>query len=140
VLERQFRRYFREALRHRGLTGANLLQTLERRLDNVVFRLGFAESRAQARQLVSHGHFQVNGHKTDIPSFLVSAGDEISVRETSRNLTYFKDLSGHLKRVAVPEWMILDAPALSGRILALPSRDQIDAPIQEQLVVEYYSR
>ncbi|MCD6289381.1 MAG: 30S ribosomal protein S4 [Anaerolineae bacterium] len=140
VLERQFRRYFREALRSKGLTGATLLILLERRLDNVVYRLGLADSRAQARQLVRHGHIEVNGRKTNIPSYLVKAGDVISVRERSRKTTYFRDLMERLGERPVPEWLSFDPDALTGRVLALPTRDQIDVVINEQLVVEYYSR
>jgi small subunit ribosomal protein S4 len=140
VLERQFRRYFKRAEKQSGLTGVNLLTLLERRLDNVVYRMGFADSRAQARQLVSHGHFQVNGRKAAIPSFLVKPGDEIAVRDRSRKLTYFKDLASRLDQINVPQWMTMDPNTLSGRILEIPSRDDIDIPADEQLVVEYYSR
>jgi small subunit ribosomal protein S4 len=140
VLERQFRRYFREAERRKGLTGANLLSILESRLDNVVYRLGFADSRAQARQLVCHGHFDCNGRRTDISSMLVEPGDVISVRQRSKELAYFKDRAKELERKVVPDWMSLDALNMSGRILNLPSREEIDLPLNEQLIVEYYSR
>ena len=140
VLERQFRRYFREAERRKGLTGANLLTILESRLDNVVYRLGFADSRAQARQLVCHGHLNRNGRRADIPSMLIEPGDVISVRELSKNLTYFKDRAKELEHKAVPDWMSLDALSMSGRILNLPSREEIELPLNEQLIVEYYSR
>ncbi len=140
VLERQFRRYFKEAERRKGLTGVNLLILLESRLDNVVYRLGFADSRAQARQLVRHGHFDVNGRKTDIPSFLVKPGDVIAVRERSKKLTYFKDLSAVIEHKVVPEWLSLDISKMEGRVLALPTREDIDASLNEQLIVEYYSR
>jgi small subunit ribosomal protein S4 len=140
VLERQFRRYFREAERGKGLTGANLLAILESRLDNVVYRLGFADSRAQARQLVCHGHFNRNGQRADIPSMLVEPGDVISVRERSKGLVYFKDRAKELERKVVPDWMSLDALNMSGRILNLPSREEIDLPLNERLIVEYYSR
>jgi small subunit ribosomal protein S4 len=140
VLERQFRRYFSVAVRHKGLTGANLLQTLERRLDNVVYRFGFANSRDQARQLVLHGHFDVNGRRARTPSTLVRANDVITVRERSRKLAYFKDLPGTLEHAAAPEWLSLDAANLQGEVRSLPSREQIDVPIREQLIVEYYSR
>jgi small subunit ribosomal protein S4 len=140
VLERQFRRYFSEAEKRKGVTGAVLLQTLERRLDNVVYRLGFAGSRSQARQLVLHGHFAVNGRKVTVPSFLVDPGDEITVRESSRKLTYFKGLAEQLAEQSVPAWMAVEPQALTGRIMNLPSREEIDVPIQEQLIVEYYSR
>ncbi len=140
VLERQFRRYFREAERRKGLTGVNLLVILESRLDNVVYRLGFADSRAQARQLVRHGHFDVNGRKTNIPSFLVKVGDLIVVRERSKRLAYFRDLSAVMEHKVVPEWLSLDIPKMEGRVLTLPAREDIDASLNEQLIVEYYSR
>jgi len=140
VLERQFRRYFRLAVKHKGLTGANLLQILERRMDNVVYRLGFASSRDQARQFVSHGHFDLNGRKAMTPSLLVKAGDVIAVRERSRKNQYFKDLQKTLEHVTASEWLTLDASGMKGQVLSLPSREQIDVPVKEQLVVEYYSR
>jgi len=140
LLERQFRRYYRDALQQKGVTGATLLQTLERRLDNVVYRLGFAASRDQARQLVLHGHFETNGQRARSPSLLVDAGDVVKVRDRSRGLTYFRDLLKALEHVTAPEWLQLDASAMQGRVLALPSREQLDLPIKEQLIVEYYSR
>jgi small subunit ribosomal protein S4 len=140
VLERQFRRYFQEALKVKGMTGATLLQTLERRLDNVIMRLGLADSRAQARQLVTHGHVTVNGRKMSVPSYLVDVGDEIGVRPQSRSKTYFKDRAGVLDPGAVPEWLDLDADAMRGRVLDFPRREQIQEPLNEQLIVEYYSR
>ena len=140
VYERQFRRYFREAQRKRGLTGVNLLILLESRLDNVVYRLGFASSRTQARQLVLHGHFDVNGRKTNIPSYLVKPGDIIAVREYSRSKTYFKGVSEILDESQVPAWLSLDIPNLTGKMVDLPSRDDVDITLNEQLIVEYYSR
>jgi small subunit ribosomal protein S4 len=140
VLERQFRRYFKMALKHKGLTGANLLQTLELRLDNVVYRFGFATSRDQARQLVLHGHFELNGRRARTPSLLVKANDVIAVRERSRKMTYFKDLQSALEHVTTPEWLSLDVENMQGHVRSLPSREQIDVPIREQLIVEYYSR
>jgi small subunit ribosomal protein S4 len=140
VMERQFRRYFREAERRKGVTGANLLQILESRLDNVVYRLGFAGSRAQARQLVRHGHFAVNGTKTDIPSYLVKPGDEITVRDRSKNNAYFETVGQAMEHRFVQEWLSVDIGKLSGRVLALPSREEIEAPLNEQLITEYYSR
>ena len=142
VMEKQFRRHFQTAQRMKGITGSNLLQVLERRLDNVVFRLGFADSRRQSRQLVSHGHFMVNGRKTNIPSFLVKVGDEISVRPQSRARTYFRDLdaSGILRKKGSPEWLSLNAADLSGRVMRLPERSEMDLAVNEQLVVELYSR
>jgi small subunit ribosomal protein S4 len=140
VMERQFRRYFAEAEQQRGMTGANLLSLLESRLDSVVYRLGFASSRAQARQLVRHGHFDVNGHKVDVPSYLVQLGDVVSVRVSSRQSTFFRTLVEDLEHRATPEWLTRDDEALSGRVLALPARTDVSANIQEQLIVEYYSR
>jgi small subunit ribosomal protein S4 len=140
ILERQFRRHFEEAERRPGATGENLLQILETRLDNVVYRLGFADSRAQARQLVRHGHFEVNGRKTDIPSYQVKPGDVISVRERSRGLEYFKMVAQQLARKQLPSWLSLDPQSMTGRMLALPKRDEIDAQINENLIVEFYSR
>jgi small subunit ribosomal protein S4 len=140
VLERQFRGYFRQALKAKGVTGATLLQLLELRLDNVVFRMGFATSRAQARQLVTHGHLVVNGHKVDIASYAVQPGDVVQVGEHSRALPYFKNLLQFSSRVSSPRWLSVDMPALSGRVTELPGRDDIDIPINEQLIVEFYSR
>jgi len=140
ILERQFRRYYGLAERSRGQTGANLLSILERRVDNVVYRLGIADSRAQARQLVTHGHFDLNGRKHNIPSALVSAGDEIRVRESSRKNGYFRDLAEVLEHRTVPEWLSLNASDMSGTVTAIPKREQIDVPFSEQLIVEYYSR
>jgi small subunit ribosomal protein S4 len=140
VLERQFRRYYSYALKQRGLTGLGLLQTLESRLDNVVYRMGFASSRAQARLLVSHGHFTVNGRKTDVPSMLVKIGDVISVREGSQNTTFFKELPEFAESRNAPLWINRDIKNLSASILRLPERAEIDANLNEQLIVEYYSR
>jgi small subunit ribosomal protein S4 len=141
ILERQFHRYYKVSLTRRGLTGLNLLQILESRLDNVVFRLGFADSRAQARLLVTHGHFSVNGRRTDVPSMLVSKGDVISVRDGSRKRTYFKEmLPAMAEDKNVPGWLERDLKALSGTVLSLPERGEIDSNLNEQLIVEYYSR
>jgi small subunit ribosomal protein S4 len=140
VLERQFRRYFREAERQSGLTGENLVVLLERRMDNAVYRLGFADSRAQARQLVQHGHFTVNGRRVTIPSILVRVGDVIAVRHESRTRTYFKDRTDVLDGQRVPAWLRLDPVDLSAHVAALPRREDVDIPANEQLVVEYYSR
>jgi small subunit ribosomal protein S4 len=140
VLERQFRRYFAMAQRRPGLTGPNLLIILESRLDNVVYRLGFAESRAQARQLVQHGHFCLNGRRTNIPSAIVKAGDAVSVRPESRRRPYFKGMSQILDDRRVPRWLQLDSSDLSGQILQLPTREDVDASLDEQLIVEFYSR
>ena len=140
VLERQFRNYFIDAENRDGITGENLLRSLETRLDNVVFRLGFGISRAQARQLVAHGHFAVNGVPTDIPSFQLKAGDTVAVRESHRTREAFKVVRETLKSHTAPEWLSLDAANLSGTILNLPRRDQMPLDLSEQLVVEYYSR
>jgi small subunit ribosomal protein S4 len=140
VLERQFRRYYRMAQKRRGLTGSNLLQILETRLDNVVYRLGYASSRSQARLLVAHGHFLINGQKTDVPSFVVKPEDVVTVREQSRTTTYFKDLRVEAEARTVPTWLARDLNNLSGRVLRLPERAEIDGNLNEQLIVEYYSR
>jgi small subunit ribosomal protein S4 len=140
ILERQFRRYYEAALRRRGLTGLNLLQILEARLDNVVYRLGFTSNRTEARQLVTHGHFEVNGRRTDVPSMTLSAGDVVSVRKLSRSRPYFKDLGEQMDKVGVPAWLSRDLKNLSGSVLRLPERGEIDINLQEQLIVEYYSR
>ena len=140
VFERQFRRYFNEAVRQKGLTGINLLIILERRLDNVIYRLGLASSRAQARQLISHGHFDINGRKTNIPSFLVSIGDVIVVREKSKKSVFFKELVQDIDGSRVPDWLKLDEKNLSGEVISEPTREHIDVTLNEQLIVEFYSR
>jgi small subunit ribosomal protein S4 len=140
VLERQFERYYKSALGRRGLTGLNLLQILESRLDNVVYRLGYASSRAQARTLVTHGHFNVNGRRTDVPSYVVEQGDVISVREGSRRSTYFRNLLEAGEERPAPSWLERDFSGLSGRLINLPLRHEIDAKLNEQLIVEFYSR
>jgi small subunit ribosomal protein S4 len=140
VLERQFRRYYREALRRPGVTGENLLVLLETRLDNTVYRMGFADSRAQARQLVQHGHMDLNGRRTKASSALVKPGDVISVHESSRKRKYFKELAAVMDQKDVPEWLSMEPSQLSGRVLALPMREAIDQPLDEHLIVEYYSR
>jgi small subunit ribosomal protein S4 len=140
VYERQFRRYYGKALKARGITGLMLLQILESRLDNVVFRMGYASSRAQARLLVTHGHFTVNGCRTDIPSMTLGAGDVIAVREGSLDTTYFKELPPLAETRNIPTWLARDLKALSGSVLRLPERPEIDGNLNEQLIVEYYSR
>ncbi|MGI6225190.1 MAG: 30S ribosomal protein S4 [Peptococcales bacterium] len=140
VLEGQFRGYFVKADRQQGVTGENLLRILERRLDNVVFRLGFADSRAQARQLVRHNHFTLNGHKANIPSMQVHVGDVIQLKEKSKNSIVIKEIIENLGQKTPPAWLELDKENLSGRVIALPNRDDIDLPIQEHLIVELYSR
>lgn len=140
VLERQFHRYYEVSLRRRGMTGLMLLQILESRLDNVVYRLGYAESRAEARVLVTHGHFTVNARRTDIPSMLVSVGDRIAVREVSRSRTYFKNLPDLAETRTLVNWLERDIKQLAGTVLRLPERSEIDANLAEQSIVEYYSR
>jgi small subunit ribosomal protein S4 len=140
ILERQFHKHFENAARRPGKTSENFLQILEMRLDNLVYRLGFADSRAQARQLVNHGHFAVNGRKTDIPSFIAKPNDVITVRERSKGLEYFKTRALVLTQKGVPTWLRLDANELSGRVLTIPSRADLELPFDEQLVVEYYQR
>lgn len=142
VLERQFRRTFEQAARRSGVTGEYLLSLLERRLDNVVYRLGLATTRAQARQLVNHGHILVDGRKTNIPSYTVKVGQVIAVRTESRRRTYFKNLvdSGELTKYRAPEWLRLSPAELSGTVLALPRREDAEQGINEQLIVEFYSR
>jgi small subunit ribosomal protein S4 len=140
VLERQFRRYFKQALKARGLTGLTLLQILESRLDNVVYRLGYASSRAQSRQLVSHGHFLVNGRRTNVPSMQIKPGDAIEVREGSQNKTLIQDLFALAEERSVPDWVTRDIKNMSGGINRLPERSEIDANLNEQRIVEYYSR
>jgi small subunit ribosomal protein S4 len=140
VLERQFRRYFSMAQQKRGQTGLNLLQVLELRLDNVVFRLGYAPNHNQARQLVTHGHFMVNGRRTDIPSMVLKPGDELVVRPESKKKTFFKGLSEVVENRPCAIWLERDLNNLSGRVLRLPERGEIDGNLNEQLIVEYYSR
>ncbi|NJN65326.1 MAG: 30S ribosomal protein S4 [Chloroflexaceae bacterium] len=142
VLERQFRRLFEQASRRSGVTGEHLLSLLERRLDNVVYRLGFALTRTQARQLVCHGHITVDGRKTNIPSFTVRVGQVIAVRPESARRTYFRNLvdGGELKHHRVPDWLSLRPGELSGQVMALPRREDAEPDINEQLIVEFYSR
>jgi small subunit ribosomal protein S4 len=140
VHERQFKRYFDTAERRPGVTGENLLRLLETRLDNVVYRMGFATSRAQARQLVAHGHFTVNGRVTNVPSLQVGEGDRVEVRDASRKAAYFKNLRDSLAGAQRPDWLIVDPDKLNGSISALPRRDHMPLELNEQLVVEYYSR
>ncbi|MCL1916964.1 MAG: 30S ribosomal protein S4 [Peptococcaceae bacterium] len=140
VLEKQFRRYFAMASREKGMTGENLLRILERRLDNVIYRVGLAGSRAESRQFVTHGHYTVNGHRVDIPSYLVKPGDVISIKEKSRNVNRLKEMADNLGTHVVPSWISVDQNAVSGTILKLPDREDIQVPITEQLIVERYSR
>jgi len=140
VLEKQFRNYFIEATRQSGVTGEALLRSLELRFDNVVFRLGYAPSRAAARQMVAHGHFAVNGVPTNIPSYRLKIGDRVEVRESHKERELFKTVKETLRSHQAPDWLSLDAAKMAGTILALPRRDQMPPEFNEQLVVEYYSR
>ena len=140
VMEKQFQHYFDEAARRKGVTGENLLVLLERRLDNVIFHLGFASSRAEARQLVNPGHFTINGRRVDIPSYSVRVGEVIAVKEGSKSSPRMKQLLENLGSRSVPAWLSLDANAASGTVIALPTREDIQIPIQEHLIVEKYSR
>jgi len=140
VLERQFRNYFLEASTHTGVTGETLLRFLELRLDNVIYRMGFAPSRPAARQLVGHGHFAVNGRPTNIPSFQLKPGDRIEVRDSRQSREPFKVAKETLKSHQSPEWVSVDATKLSGTIADVPRRDQMPLDLNEQLVVEFYSR
>lgn len=140
VQEKQFQHYFEIAERKQGVTGDNLLRLLESRLDNVVYRVGFASSRAEARQLVGHGHFEVNGRRVDIASYLVKAGDEISVCEKMRSNEKIKAVVEANSARPIPQWIDVDREKLTAKILNLPNRDQIEAPVEEQLIVEYYSK
>ncbi len=140
VLEGQFRRYFEMADRAKGVTGETLLQLLERRLDNIVYRVGFATSRSEARQLVRHGHFRVNGRKVNVPSYLVRAGDTVSVRERSQKVTRIQDALELAQRRGVPDWLEVTPESFAGRVKALPVRSDLTMPINEKLVVELYSK
>ena len=139
VLERQFRRYYERAVGMRGVTGDNLMQLLECRLDNVIYRLGFGKSRRHARQLVNHGHFLVNGKKVDIPSYTVEVDDVITIRQQSREMAHFKALREGGFNI-VPKWLTLSADELKATVAALPAREDIDFPLQENMIVEFYSR
>ncbi|MBQ8397970.1 MAG: 30S ribosomal protein S4 [Clostridia bacterium] len=140
VLEKQFKNYYNEAERVEGMTGENLLSLLERRMDNVVYRMGLAESRKEARQLVRHGHFTLNGNKVDIPSLLVKVGDVIAVKDSSRDSVKIKDLAESIKSRLNPKWLEMDKENLKAKVVALPVREDIDFPFEEQLIVELYSK
>jgi len=140
ILEKQFRRLFAQAEKQPGITGENLLVLLERRLDNIVYRLGFADSRSQARQLVQHGHIMLNGHKTDIPSCLVKEGDTITWKEISTKTEYYKQLTQGIESKSVLSWLSLDRQNLVGQVLSLPTPDDINAKFDGKTIVEYYSR
>ncbi len=138
VLESQFRKYYDEAERMKGVTGENMLSLIERRLDNVVYRMGIGASRSQCRQIVNHGHITVNGKRVNIPSYSVRVGDVIAVKENKQDLEFFKAIKG--MKVVMPKWLEFDTNTLTGKIVALPSREDIDADIKEQLIIELYSR
>ena len=140
VLEKQFRGYYKHALRQEGVTGENLMRILESRLDNVVFRLGFARTRKEARQTVTHGHITVNGKRVDIPSYRVRPGDLVAVAPKAKELLVIKSALVSNERVSVPAWLEVDIEKLQGSVLSLPTRDQIDLDINEQLIVELYSK
>jgi len=140
LVEKQFKSYFKEADRQKGVTGTNFLVLLERRLDNTVYRLGFANSRGQARQLVRHDHFLVNGRKVNIPSYLLRPGDSVSVAEGSRNLPAINESMGAMPRRGLPVWLDLDTSKYEGTFKVYPARDEMNLPVQEQLVVEFYSK
>ncbi len=140
LLEKQFRGYYELANRQQGITGENLLRLLESRLDNVVYRLGFAKSRDEARQVVRHGHITVNGRKVNIPSYRVRSGDTVAVGDKARDMLVIKTALISSEKIEVPGWLEVDIEKLSGKVLSLPERDQIDAPVREQLIVELYSK
>jgi small subunit ribosomal protein S4 len=140
MLEAPFRRFFGQAERRRGITGENLVMLLERRLDNMVYRMGFATSRTEARQLVRHGHFLVNQQRVTIPSYLVNSGDEIQVKESSRKVVRIQEAVDLAQRRGVPEWLEVNKDTFAGRIKALPTRAQLTLPVNEQLIVELYSK
>jgi len=140
VLERQFKRYFYMAEKKKGVTGSNLLQLLERRLDNIVYRLGFAANRRQARQFVLHGHFTVNDRRVNIPSCLVRTGDRIGLMEKSKKLSAVEENISKMEHRGIPSWVEMDMNSLKGKVLNYPTREEIDLPVQEQLIVELYSK
>ncbi|HPJ97475.1 MAG TPA: 30S ribosomal protein S4 [Syntrophales bacterium] len=140
ILEKQFAGYFEKADRQKGITGTNLLLLLERRLDNMVFRMGFANSRTEARQLVRHNHFLVNGKRVNIPSYLLKIGDEISVKENSRTIARISEAVSTVARRGVPQWLELDKESFKGTVKMLPVREELTMPVQEQLIVELYSK
>ena len=138
ILEKQFRKYYEEAVRMKGVTGENMLSLIERRLDNVVYRMGIGASRAECRQIVNHGQITVNGRRVNVPSFIVKVGDIIEVKENKRELQMFKDLKG--MKIIMPKWLEFDSEQLKGKILALPTREDVDLGIKEHLIIELYSR
>jgi len=140
LLEKQFKNYFQKAERKKGITGENLLELLERRLDNIVYRLGITKSRAHARQLILHSHILVNGKKVNIPSYQVNINDIIEIKEKSKNIEEFKEIKEGKIEISIPSWLEFDAEKLKGKILRFPSKEELNLPVEEKLVVEYYSR
>lgn len=138
ILEKQFRRYYEEAERMKGVTGENMLSLIERRLDNVIYRMGIGASRSECRQIVNHGHITVNGRRVNIPSYIVKVGDVIAVKENKKDLEMFKQLKG--MKIVMPKWLEFNADTLTGKVLAMPQREDIDLNIQEHLIIELYSR
>jgi small subunit ribosomal protein S4 len=140
LLEKQFRRYFYEAERRKGITGEVLLQLLERRLDNIVYRMGFAPNRRRARQIISHGHILVNGKEVNLPAYTVKRGDLVSIKESSREMPEITDSISKVEHRGIPSWVEIDSINFTGKVLHIPSRDEIQLPVQEQLIVELYSK
>ena len=138
ILEKQFRRYYEEAVRQKGVTGENMLRLIERRLDNVCYRMGIGSSRSECRQIVNHGHITVNGKRVNIPSYLVKPGDVIAIKESKRDLEMFKELKG--MKIVMPKWLEFNTDELAGKILAMPTREDIDLNVKEHLIIELYSR
>ncbi len=138
IMEKQFRKYYEDAVKMKGVTGTNMLSLIERRLDNVIYRMGIGASRSECRQIVNHGHICVNGKRVDIASFRVSVGDVITIKENKQDLEMFKDLKG--MKIVMPKWLEFNTETLTGKILSLPEREDIDSDIKEQLIVELYSR
>ena len=138
ILEKQFRRYYEEAVRMKGVTGENMLSLIERRLDNVVYRMGIGSSRSESRRIVNHGHITVNGRRVNVPSFIVKVGDVIEIKENKRELEMFKQLKG--MKIVMPKWLEFNSETLKGKILALPTREDIDLGIKEHLIIELYTR
>ncbi|MCB9574667.1 MAG: 30S ribosomal protein S4, partial [Kofleriaceae bacterium] len=140
IAERQFRGYYHRATRMRGVAGENLIQLLERRLDNVVYRMGFSSDHAEARQLVRHGHFAINGKRVDIPSYLVRPGDVVTVKESSRTIARISEALAAVDRRGVPQWIDLDKDGFKGQVKQMPAREDVTLPIREQLIIELYSK
>jgi len=140
VMDKQFRKYFEEASRQKGITGENLLLILERRLDNMVYRMGFASSRNEARQLIKHNHFGVNGRRVNVPSFLLKTGDVVELKEKSRNIARIQESLEGVSRRSIPRWLEVDKDNLRGKVISLPAREELTMPINEHLIVEFYSK